>query len=88
MKNTIIINIDTEKDHPITISKPEEITPPPTNNEEAKEMILLDIKCVVEALCTMIHVASTNKYGEKKTLIEDSIIRLHSMIIKETNIEE
>ncbi len=78
MKNTIFISIDTERDQPIVIGKPPEITPP-ANPEEAKEMINIDIKCVTEALCRLIDIAHQNNYGVLTELVDNAIISLHSM---------
>lgn len=78
MKNAIYITIDTERDQPIIIGKPPEITPPGTP-EEAKEMILIDINCVTEALCRLIDIAHKNDYGDLVTLVDNSIMTLHSM---------
>ena len=81
MKNTIFISIDTERDQPIVIGKPPEITPPGTP-EEAKEMINIDINCVTEALCRLIDIAHQNNYGELTELVDNAIISLHSMKIE------
>lgn len=78
MKNAIYITIDTESDQPIIIGKPPEITPPGTP-EEAKEMILIDINCVTEALCRLIYIANQNGYGDLVKLVDNSIMTLHSM---------
>jgi hypothetical protein len=81
MKNTIFISIDTERDQPIIIGKPPEITPPGTP-EEAKEMIIIDINCVTEALCRLIDIAHQNKYGNMVNLVDNAIMSLHSMKIE------
>lgn len=78
MKNTIFISIDTERDQPIIIGKPPEITPPATP-DEAKEMILIDINCVTEALCRLIDIANQNGYGETTQLVDNAIMSLHTM---------
>lgn len=78
MKNTIFISIDTERDQPILIGKPPEITPPSTP-EEAKEMIIIDINCVVEALCRLIDIANQNNYGDMVELVDNAIMSLHNM---------
>lgn len=78
MKNTIFISIDTERDQPIVIGKPPEITPP-ANPEEAKEMINIDINCVTEALCRLIDIAHQNNYGVLTELVDNAIISLHAM---------
>ena len=78
MKNTIFISIDTERDQPIIIGKPPEITPPGTP-EEAKEMIIVDINCVTEALCRLIDIANQNGYGNTIELVDNAIMSLHNM---------
>jgi hypothetical protein len=78
MKNTIFISIDTERDQPIIIGKPPEV-PAPATPEEAKEMILVDINCVTEALCRLIDIANQNSYGELTELVNNAIVSLHSM---------
>lgn len=78
MKNDIFISIDTEREQPIVIGKPPEV-PPPSTPEEAKEMILVDITCVTEALCRLIDIAHQNNYGELGELVDNAIVTLHSM---------
>lgn len=78
MKNNIFISIDTERDQPIIIGKPPEV-PPPSSSEEAKEMILVDITCVTEALCRLIDIAHQNDYGELTELVDAAIVTIHSM---------
>lgn len=82
MKNTIFISIDTERDQPIIIGKPPEITPPGTP-EEAKEMINIDINCVTEALCRLIDIANQNGYGETTQLVDNAIMSLHNLKISD-----
>lgn len=79
MKNSIFIDVDTERAQPILIGKPPEIKQP-ENAEEAAKMIINDIGCVCEALCTLIHLADVNEYGNKKDLIDASITILNSML--------
>jgi hypothetical protein len=83
MKNNIFISIDTERDQPIIIGKPPEV-PPPATPEEAKEMILVDINCVTEALCRLIDIAHQNDYGELTELVDAAIVTIHSMKTEKT----
>jgi len=69
MKNTIYIDIDTERKQPILIGKGSEI-PAPETREEAGKMIVEDIACVCDALINLIHVADQNSYATKESLIE------------------
>jgi hypothetical protein len=94
MTNTIFIDIDTDRDNPITFSKPPEIAPP-KNKHEAKEMILNDIICLANSLKVLIIMAGENDYGDKKELvvsclntINEALIQNKFDIIKETKKEE
>ena len=69
MKNIIIIDIDTEREQSVKIGKPESFTPP-TNKEEAKNVMDNDILCVVEALCSLIHTSDQSGYTNKSILIQ------------------
>jgi hypothetical protein len=79
MKNIITIDVDTEREQPILIGKGAEISSP-TNKDEAREMIVNDIKCVCETLCILIDVADQNKYALKSELITESIKQLTKML--------
>ena len=79
MKNLITIDVDTEREQPILIGKGAEI-PSPTNKDEAREMIVNDIKCVCETLCILIDVADQNKYALKSELVTESIKQLTKML--------
>jgi hypothetical protein len=89
MKNSIFIDVDTEREQPVLIGKPPEITQP-ENAEEAAKMIINDIGCVCEALCTLIHLADVNSYATKEELIKASITLLNGMLepLKETPSDE
>jgi len=84
MKNIITIDVDTDRDAVVMISKPSTI-PVPTTEEEAKKMILDDISIACEGLCTLIHIADQSKYGEKADLVKTSIKHLNDMLIDKTN---
>lgn len=79
MKNTIYIDIDTEREQPILIGKGPE-TVPPTTREEAGKMIIEDIACVCDALINLIHVADQNEYGTKENLVEKVMIQLEEYL--------
>jgi hypothetical protein len=72
MINSIFIDIDTDRNKPIVFGKPPDITPP-SNKEEAREMILNDIICLAQALKTLIIMADENEYADKKELVIASI---------------
>lgn len=81
MKNSIFIDFDSERDQPILIGKPSDVTPPTTPQEAAK-MLVTDISHVCEALCSLIHVADQNGYAAKEELIKASITHLNSLLIE------
>ena len=83
MKNTIYIDIDTDRDQPILIGKGPE-TVPPTTREEAGKMIVEDIACVCDALINLIHVADQNEYATKEVLIEKVKAQLDEYLSKPT----
>lgn len=69
MKNTIIIDVNTERDQPILIGKGPE-TNPPTTREEAAKMLIDDIACVTDAIINLVHIVDQNQYGDKQTIID------------------
>jgi len=84
MKNSIFISIDSEREQPIMVGKPEQYTIP-TSDEEMKQMMISDIDCVTDALYFMIENVSKNNFGDKKEVVDKCIIRLHSLLTTDTN---
>lgn len=80
MKTTITITIDTEQKVPISITKPHDIEPAPSNPEEAKLMINKDISCLMEGVCFLIDAAHDNGYGDRNELVNQSVIRLNKTL--------
>jgi hypothetical protein len=78
MKNTIVIDVDTERDIPVKFGKPNDFKQP-ENFDEIKDTLMDDIKCVCEALCVLINVADTNGYSNKEELIKASIYHLNKL---------
>ncbi len=76
MKNSILIDIDTEREKKIIIGKPDVLEKPETP-EEAKTMIIKDITDVCETLCELIHIADQSGYAKKSDLINASIEALN-----------
>lgn len=79
MKNSIYIDIDTDREEPILIGKPNEITPP-ANPEETKVMIINDISCVCEALSLLIRMSDKNGYASKEELVKASVMHLNNLL--------
>jgi hypothetical protein len=75
MKNTLYIDIDSEREQPILIGKGPDSVGPQTK-EEAANMVQIDIKCMAEALISLIHLADQNGYGDKEQLVNESIALL------------
>ena len=86
MKNTIYIDVDTEREQQIIIGKGPE-NEPPANKEEAAKMIINDIACVCEVLCTLINVADQNQYAKKDELITESIKQLTKMLVEDSSVK-
>jgi hypothetical protein len=81
MKTTLTITINTDEQIPISITKPIDSEPAPTNPDEAKTMISKDILCTLEALCFMIDAAHENGYGDRNDLINQAVIRLNKNLV-------
>jgi hypothetical protein len=78
MKNTIIITIDTDRETPIRIGKPDLLSPP--TPDEQKEMTLTDIECLSETLCYLIEVAAKNGFDDKKALTDKTLVKIHTIL--------
>jgi hypothetical protein len=76
MKNTVLIDFDSEREKKVIIGKPSVIEQP-QDEASAKAMIIDDISCVCEALCELIHIADQNNYGNKEDLTRVSISLLN-----------
>ena len=61
MKNVVIFDKDTERDEKIIITKPDG-TEQPTNEAEAKAMIIEDISTATEGLMTLVRIANDSGY--------------------------
>jgi hypothetical protein len=80
MKTSLIITVDTDNQIPISITKPAETEPAPTNADEAKAMINKDILCLQEALCFLIDAAHDNGYADRNELVNQTVIRLNKSL--------
>jgi hypothetical protein len=61
MKNTILIDMDTDREEVVKFSKPEQSLDL-ENEEVAREMVLNDLTTLCNALGTLIHLAHHNNY--------------------------
>lgn len=78
MKNIIILDVDSERNPRVVLSKPPD-TVLPTNANETTIMLVNDIACVCEALCSMIQIAHNNGYANKESLIKECVIHLDKL---------
>jgi len=61
MKNVVVFDKDTERDEQLIITKPDDIKQP-TNEVEAKAMIIADISTATEGLMTLVQIANDSGY--------------------------
>jgi hypothetical protein len=79
MTNSILIDIDTEREKIILFGKPPHIAPPETK-EESKAMILNDIACLAESIKTLIIIASENQYGDINELTTATVKTIYDAL--------
>lgn len=79
MKNIIIIDVDTERQPIIQISKTnsKEL---PKNKDEAKDVIIKDMACITEALCSLIHAADQSNFKTLEESKQDVITHIERSI--------
>lgn len=75
MKNIIIVDINTERTPVVQIGKMEG-SELPKNKEEAKDIILKDMACITEALCTLINAADQSNIKTIEESMQDVITHL------------
>ncbi len=79
VKNKITLDLDTDREVPLIITRPLDWVEP-SNPEEAKQSIDLDIKMTCEALCRLIKVASDSNYGDKTDLVKAANFHLNNLL--------
>lgn len=62
-----MIDMDTEREDVIRISKPEDIGNAVDDSDKARQMVLEDLTTVCNALGTLIHLSDANGYMDSKT---------------------
>lgn len=82
MQNNLCIDVDTDREPIIKITKPSD-QEVPSDFDTTKSMLLNDITCLTEALSTLINVADTNGYSKKSELIKAITTRLDDMLVEE-----
>ena len=77
MKNVIIIDIDTSRDVPIQVGKPEGFKQG-ESKEELSKQIIEDMATLCEGICTLIHVADQQGLKPSADSLRDCIKHLES----------
>jgi len=72
MKNTIQIDIDSDREDTVIIGKPKDFRRPESKEEFAYE-IINDMATLCEAICTLIHVADQNGLKPSDKSVQDCI---------------
>lgn len=67
MKNKLMIDMDTDREDVIRISKPEDVVETVDDPSKAKQMVLEDLTTVCNALGTLIHLSDSNNYMDATT---------------------
>ena len=66
MKNSLLIDVDTERKDPIRITKTEDTVNKVNDEESAKKMVLEDMTTLCNALGTLIQLANDSGYIDSK----------------------
>jgi hypothetical protein len=66
MKNSLLIDLDTEREDPIRITKTEDTVNKVNDEESAKKMVLEDMTTLCNALGTLIQLANDSGYVDSK----------------------
>lgn len=75
MKNILLVDIDTDRVPPIKICKPPDV-PVPASHAEMAPVLIQDMMCLCEAICTLIHVAEQAGYKSSPDSLRDCIRHL------------
>ncbi len=66
MKNSLLIDLDTEREDPIRITKTEDTVSKVNDEESAKKMVLEDMTTLCNALGTLIQLANDSGYFDSE----------------------
>jgi len=78
-----MIDMDSDREDPIRISKPEDLVETIKDEQTAKKMVLDDMTTICNALGTLIQLAEDSKYFEAKKSARMCIDYLHDNFIGE-----
>ena len=79
-----MIDMDTEREDVIRISKPEDLSNAVDDSDKARQMVLNDLTTVCNALGTLIHLSDANGYMDSKTASKMCIDFITSNFTEET----
>lgn len=70
MKNSILIDLDTEREDSIRLTKPEDLAEKIKNENDAKSMVMEDLTTVCNALGTLIKMGDDSNFFDSKVVAE------------------
>ncbi len=82
MKNIIMVDLDTEREQKIKITKPDNIVKEISDEKTAKEMVVKDISTLCNGIGALIQVGEDNGYFEAEKLSNLCIKYLTDNFIK------
>jgi hypothetical protein len=88
MKNTVMIDFDSDREEPIIITKPENTLEGIDDGDKAKKMVLEDITTVCNALGTLIKLSNDSGYLDGETSANMCIEYLRDNFISDSDSEE
>ena len=83
-----MIDLDSDREDPIRITKPENLVETITDEETAKKMVLDDMTTLCNALGTLIQLAEDSQYFESKKAARMCINYFNDNFINEQNQED
>jgi|TARA_Y100000389_G_scaffold202451_1_gene247777 hypothetical protein len=86
MKNTLMIDLDSDREDPIRITKPENVVETVKDEDSARKMVMDDLTTVCNALGTLITIAEDNNYFDSEKAVKMCIDYLNDNFIKEDKI--
>ena len=66
MKNSLLVDLDTDREDPIRITKTEDVVNKINDEESAKKMVLEDMTTLCNALGTLIQLSSDSGYFDSE----------------------
>lgn len=77
MKNIVIIDVDTDREVPVMINKPDTIEKP-TNKEDAIQFVRRDMQAICEGLLRLINISNKSGMLNKEESLDACINHLKS----------